>query len=95
VDCCGLVFQHRRIAATVEHSARGRLVAQIGEAAYAFALKRAPLIFGRNEDDGPRWDGETPFGQFIRQSGSDYFLAHFHTAPTAVDADAILYQKSE
>ena len=51
VDYCAIAFQHRRIAATVDRAARRRLVAQIGEAAYAFALKRAPLILGR-------WAGE-------------------------------------
>lgn len=86
VDYCGITFQHRRIAATVDRSARIRLVAQIGEAAFAFALKRAPLIIGRWDGEGPRWDGEMPFGNFVRQSGTEYFLSHFHTAPTAIAA---------
>jgi hypothetical protein len=86
VDYCGITFQHRRIAATVDRSARIRLVAQIGEAAFAFALKRAPLILGRWAGEGPRWDGEIPFGNFVRQSGTEYFLSHFHTAPTAIAA---------
>jgi hypothetical protein len=86
VDCCGLAFQHRRIAATVERSARSRLVRQIGKAAYVFALKRAPLILGHLQNEAPTWDGQTAFGRFVRQSGADYFLAHFQAAPTAIAA---------
>jgi hypothetical protein len=86
VDCCGLAFQHRRIAATVERSARSRLVGQIGKAAYVFALKRAPLILGQRHEEAPPWDGQTAFGRFVRQSGAAYFLAHFQAAPKAIAA---------
>lgn len=85
VDCCGLVFQHRRIAATVGSSARSIIKKQIGENAYTFALKRAPLIRGHlKKVDGPVWDGDSAYGAFIRQSGLAYFLSHFYEAPTAI-----------
>jgi hypothetical protein len=87
VDCCGLVFQHRRIAATVGHSERTGIKNQIGEKAYEFALKRAPLIRGHQQkfDQSP-WDDMRPFSAFIRQSGTAYFLSHFYEAPTAIAA---------
>jgi hypothetical protein len=52
VNCCGLVFQHRRIAATVERSARGRLVAQI--------------LVRRVADKPPGSDGWPLFNRILR-----------------------------
>lgn len=87
VDCCGLVFHHHRIAATIGHTPRMSIKNQIGEKAYEFALKRAPLIRGHQQKiDQPPWDGRSPFGAFIRRSGTAYFLSHFYEAPTAIAA---------
>lgn len=87
VDCCGLLFQHRHIAATVDNSARAAIKEQIGESAYLFALKRAPLILGHLKQlESPVWDGHNAFADFIRRTGLAYLLSHFHDAPMAIAA---------
>lgn len=87
VDCCGLLFQHRTIAATVDSSARAMIKDQIGEGAYLFALKRAPLILGHlKEIESPAWDGHDAFSVCIRRTGLAYLLSHFHDAPMAIAA---------
>jgi hypothetical protein len=84
VDCCGLAFQHRRIAASISHSERTYLKNQIGERAYLFALKRAPLLLGRHPGTKVCWEGQSDFGRLVRRSGAAYFLSHFLDAPTAI-----------
>jgi hypothetical protein len=80
----GLAFQHRRICATVDKATLAAIKGSIGEQAYAFAVKRAPLMFRPGGAVNRRWDGRGDFGRFCRDIGAVCFLTHFYAAPRAV-----------
>ena len=81
---CGLAFQHRRIAGMVDKTVLTGLKESIGERAYAFAIKRAPLLIGRKRGIDLQWDGSSDFGMFARRYGAVYFLSHFRESSRAI-----------
>jgi hypothetical protein len=81
---CGLAFQHRRLAAVVGRTALERIKTSIGEKAYLFTVKRAPLLMGSRCGLETDWDGRSDFGRFVRHFGAAYFLSHFRDTPAAV-----------
>lgn len=81
---CGLAFQHRLIAGMVDKTALTGLRESIGKQAYAFAIKRAPLLIGRKRGIDLQWDGSSDFGMFARCYGALYFLSHFRESSRAI-----------
>jgi hypothetical protein len=81
---CGLAFQHRRIAGMVDKTVLSHLKESIGEQAYAFAVRRAPLLIGPKRGIDLQWDGSSDFGMFARRYGAVYFLSHFRDSSRAI-----------
>ena len=84
ITYCGLAFAHRRVATLVDQSALARLKRSIGEPAYQFAVKRAPLMVGRHRGMDSAGADHDDLGNHVRQLGAAYFLSHFNDAPTAI-----------
>ena len=80
----GLSLQHRRIATMVDRVALAGIKKDIGEQAYTFAIKRAPLLTGKRSGVLPIWNGDGDFGSFSRHIGGAYILSHFTQCPKAV-----------
>jgi hypothetical protein len=81
---CGLAVHHRQLAALVERRTLTVVKHQVGEAAYRFAVQRAPLLLGATPADLQDWDGRGDFRAFASQNGVAFFLSLFHEAPPAV-----------
>lgn len=80
----GLSLQHRQIATLVDRAALSGIKKDIGEQAYTFAIKRAPLLTGKRCKVQCVWSGSGDFGSFSRHLGAAYILSHFCQCPKAV-----------
>lgn len=80
----GLALNHRQLAALVDRQTLATIKQQVGESAYRFAVKRAPLLLGAESAWQRPWNGRGDFGAFAAQNGVALFLSLFHEAPPAV-----------
>lgn len=81
---CGLASMHRQIAAMVDRTHLSQIKKSLGEKDYIFAVKRAPILTGKQHGMELCWNGHCDVGQLAGQYGIAYFLSHFSDAPRAI-----------
>lgn len=87
---CGVALNHKRIATMLNKKKLSDIKKSIGERAYVFAVKRAPLLLGGVVSHNESWNTATDFKQYAERCGTRYLLTHLTHLPGSIFSRLLL-----